>query len=459
VLSDIEAEVGRALEELADELTDIINEIESMDDAHMVPHTYGRLSFSIPASFTEEIPGAFVGRRIIVAFNLMEDRQGFDRAGFGNTIISHYTEELGFELADGPQETIEFFDTTLATSPFENLVINGVSWGRIDMTSDERGGQSLFVYFMTSGEQAYFIDFLLPLTPTAEDMAMMEGIINSVTFDDSHHKAEVQGVWRGVNAGSGYIVFDGDTFYWYMAYGDGDNVFIGNYHVRKGFTGGGNILLGRPGRFELSAFVATVIYTDAFMNGESVIEDFWEGQSFIFFPRESDPQIFDVEVQPGHLEMAFERVDASLYPATTPPAPTSQNATFDMPFIFDDLEITLSSNYSWVVIDESTSVNDGEDVIRVPITITNVGDYPNWLSFFSLMLLGPNNYFIDDATYYFGTDDITYFGRPDILPGETQTGYLHILYVGDGDYLIEFTRGSIFTEITDFAEVRLPIVR
>ncbi|MCL2376138.1 MAG: hypothetical protein FWC76_01960 [Defluviitaleaceae bacterium] len=311
VLSDIEAEVGRALNELADELIDAINEMDAMDDGNMVSHTYGRLSFLVPASFTEEAPGAFVGRRMMVAINLIEYHQVFDRTAFGNTIIAHYTQELGFELLNSDQETIEIFDTVFETSLFDNVTINNVVWGRIDMIRSEGNGETLFVYFMTSGDQAYFIDIFLGPAPTAQDMEMVDGIINSVTFDDSHHKAEVQGVWRGIGAESGYIVFDGDTFYWYRAYGDRDNVFIGNYHIRKGFTGGGNILIGRPGRFEPNAFVATVLYTDAIMNGESAIEDFWEGQSFIFFPREDNPHIFDVEVQPGYLEMAFERLDAN----------------------------------------------------------------------------------------------------------------------------------------------------
>jgi len=292
----------------------VVDEIDVLDfdEIHMVAHTFGRLSFELPSYYREDTPGAFIGRSIIVSANLFEDNVGFDRSDFGHSLISFYEVSLMAELTT-PQDHLEIRDTAFATSPFTNHTINNAVWGRIDMTINQGDAQhSLVSYFMTSGEEAYFIEFLMDYQPSDEDLATVEDIINSVIFDDSHHRADIQGVWRGSNPESGYIIIEGDTFHWHLAYRDMDNVFIGEYNVRVGFRGAGNILLLEPGRFDANAFAVSVIYTDIVIGGESLAYDEWPhyGQTYIFFPHEDDQNRFTVEVQPGHLQMEFERVES-----------------------------------------------------------------------------------------------------------------------------------------------------
>lgn len=110
-------------------------------------------------------------------------------------------------------------------------------------------------------------------------------------------------------------------------------------------------------------------------------------------------------------------------------------------FEFDDLEITIGNNISWGTIDSRWSDLDGETYFYLPVTITNIGDSSNSLGSWAFDIFGPRGIALESITWDVEGDDIT--REPDIRPGVTVSGNLHILFDGDGEYLLEFnTWGS-----------------
>jgi len=105
-------------------------------------------------------------------------------------------------------------------------------------------------------------------------------------------------------------------------------------------------------------------------------------------------------------------------------------------FEFDGLEITIGDNFSWGEIDDDWSDHDGEAYFYLPVTFTNVGEESNSLSSWGFTVFGPNGVALDDIAWDIDGDDIT--RESDVRPGTTVNGYLHILFDGNGEYLIEF---------------------
>ena len=102
----------------------------------------------------------------------------------------------------------------------------------------------------------------------------------------------------------------------------------------------------------------------------------------------------------------------------------------------EGIAITIANNVSWGRINSRFSDLDGEYYFFLPVTIENVSDESNGFPW-SFDIFGPNGNTLDSITWDVEADDISRAG--DILPGASLTGYLHALFVGDGEYVIEFT--------------------
>ncbi|MDR0325221.1 MAG: hypothetical protein LBI19_03890 [Oscillospiraceae bacterium] len=156
-------------------------------------------------------------------------------------------------------------------------------------------------------------------------------------------------------------------------------------------------------------------------------------------PSDNDPSVIDIPT-----------LDISAQPTPTPEAipelipsaehmqTTNDDLTYGDTFIFDDLEITFSADYSWAVLKNQFSEYDGRDVIKIPITVKNLKDETHGLNMFYFDIFNPAGTKSDSISSYFMDDDIKWSG--DMRKGATLNSFMHILYENDGDYYVEFAR-------------------
>ncbi len=104
-------------------------------------------------------------------------------------------------------------------------------------------------------------------------------------------------------------------------------------------------------------------------------------------------------------------------------------------FEFDDLEITLGENYSFDVVDNQFSDHYNKTVVKLPITIKNVGTTTNGLNMFYYDVYGSKGTEVDVLNTYF-SDNVDSAG--DLRPEAEYTKYLYFVYDGNGSYNIEF---------------------
>lgn len=124
---------------------------------------------------------------------------------------------------------------------------------------------------------------------------------------------------------------------------------------------------------------------------------------------------------------------------TTISAGKIDNYEVDKMFVFDNLEITVGSNYSFSTIDNEFSEYNGQDVIKVPVTVKNLKDETHGLNMFFYNFYGSQGVQLSSVASYFD-DCIDYAGN--IRPGSSYTKYFYLIYDGDGLYTIEFDNYS-----------------
>ncbi len=107
----------------------------------------------------------------------------------------------------------------------------------------------------------------------------------------------------------------------------------------------------------------------------------------------------------------------------------------DVPFVFDDLEITISSDYTFSKINNTYSEYNNKAVVRIPVTIKNLKNETHSLNMFYYSLYGSKGIELGTVASYFD-DSIDYSGK--LKTGASQTKYFYLLYDGDGIYSIEF---------------------
>jgi len=103
--------------------------------------------------------------------------------------------------------------------------------------------------------------------------------------------------------------------------------------------------------------------------------------------------------------------------------------------VFDDLEITFHKDFEWAKVVASWHNLYGESVFAIPVTVTNIGEETNSFPW-NVKRFGSNGLELESVAFI-ADDDITRSG--DIRPGATLTGRIHILYDGDGEYVIEIS--------------------
>ena len=170
-------------------------------------------------------------------------------------------------------------------------------------------------------------------------------------------------------------------------------------------------------------------------DGEYVIE-FSAGFGF----GDSNEVIFEIENANG-LSLTDFNID-SFPPSTFIPLSIADAFTLGDTFEFNgssgEVEITLGTDISWMEVTNQWSQHIGAIVFSVPISVTNIGSETGGLNPFDFNMFGSDGLRLDSVGSSFDTD-ITWEGN--MRPGATQTGSLYFLYVGDGQYAIEFASG------------------
>lgn len=106
-------------------------------------------------------------------------------------------------------------------------------------------------------------------------------------------------------------------------------------------------------------------------------------------------------------------------------------------FTFDDLEITLGNDISFTKINNRFSDYNGQDVVKIPITVKNISDETHSLNMFYFSIYGANGTQLSTVASYFD-DSIDFAG--DLRSSAAYTKYLYFLYDGDGTYSVEFDK-------------------
>jgi uncharacterized membrane protein YvbJ len=112
-----------------------------------------------------------------------------------------------------------------------------------------------------------------------------------------------------------------------------------------------------------------------------------------------------------------------------------KNIALDEKFTFDDLEISLGTDFSFTTINNQYSDYNGKEIIKMPITVKNLKDETHGLNMFYYSVYGSNGTKLDTPSSYFD-DSVDFAG--DLRTGASYTKYLYFLYDGNGTYTVEF---------------------
>ena len=133
--------------------------------------------------------------------------------------------------------------------------------------------------------------------------------------------------------------------------------------------------------------------------------------------------------------------DSPYLPLTRPPVDPLPRPEGYLPlgstFDFDNLRITLGDMIGWTYVDTYWSSLHRQPVFYIPISITNNHTSSHRLDGWRVIMFGPDGLRLDEVDFYFDNNAVG--GRNDMRPGATFHSYLHILYDGDGEYVIEFS--------------------
>jgi len=154
----------------------------------------------------------------------------------------------------------------------------------------------------------------------------------------------------------------------------------------------------------------------------------------------------------------FDPVHGIVVPGINTRDPDKEIQTFspgDL-FVFDDFEIVIGDNYEWRVVEyrDGESPLHGLDALRVPVTITNIGDETNRFDYLSIYVYCPHDVSIRNSTVTsLFRDDNNIATIESMRSGATVSDkYIHFLYDVDGYYLISFETWNKAWEVRIYIE-------
>jgi len=124
-------------------------------------------------------------------------------------------------------------------------------------------------------------------------------------------------------------------------------------------------------------------------------------------------------------------------------------------FIFDEFEVVIGDTYDWRVVDyDERSTINGLDVIRVPITFTNISDETRRFDRHRIKVYG-----VEGISVHFSGLSVHFYDDGNIdSAGSLRSGatvddkYIHFFYDGDGYYHISFETWNKAWEVGMYIE-------
>ena len=104
-------------------------------------------------------------------------------------------------------------------------------------------------------------------------------------------------------------------------------------------------------------------------------------------------------------------------------------------FVFDGLELSFDTSYSFATINNRYSDKNGKSVIKLGVNVKNISNEKNHLNMFYYDTFGSQGIELDNISSYF---DNSIDDAGDLKPGASYKAYFYILYDGDGKYSIDF---------------------
>jgi len=171
--------------------------------------------------------------------------------------------------------------------------------------------------------------------------------------------------------------------------------------------------------------------------GMELIDQYYTSRDIIAMDQEGNVLIDPYE--DDYIGWYYEIEDDSYFDIIVMFSPQIKYMTYESIFEFDNFKIEIGSRDDtiWRQVDNRFADKNGADVFGIPVTFTNLGDNTGTLSSSRYKFFGPDGREIRSISSYFREDDI--WSQGDMRPEASQQGYLMIEYVGDGDYIIEFS--------------------
>jgi len=128
--------------------------------------------------------------------------------------------------------------------------------------------------------------------------------------------------------------------------------------------------------------------------------------------------------------------------------------TFGTVIEFSNLEIIISESIEFIVLNNEFVDLNGSDIIKIPVTIKNVGSEDGGFNVYYVAKHGSQGATLEGVGDNYVDDDVRWSGKVDSLSsGESVSVFMYILYDGDGDYYVSFNNRS------EKIEIRLPITK
>ncbi len=135
---------------------------------------------------------------------------------------------------------------------------------------------------------------------------------------------------------------------------------------------------------------------------------------------------------------------------TTPtPEVEDTKITYGSTFEFDGFEITIGDSAEIQTFESRFNDNNGKDMIVIPFNIKNNGEESSSINMFYVNYYNPDGTEAEDLNSY--NDGLGWGGN--LRSGSETTEYAYVLYVEDGEVVIEFSKPfgetiEVFLDVT-----------
>lgn len=202
----------------------------------------------------------------------------------------------------------------------------------------------------------------------------------------------------------------------------------------------------------ISSMLLFEAYADNAKASMSLFSDFGSTLDGTITPENSLTGFYAVEIPTDskklelHVKSDWLGSGMAVFEFDIPEVPEDPVYSFGDTFTFDNLEITFKDNVEFVKLENQFSEYNGKDVVKIPVTLKNIGKESNGFNQFNCKFFGSTGTETDYVNHYF-EDKLS----EDLRPDASKDAFLYLIYDGDGDYVFEFDNYS------STAKVSLPI--